>query len=209
MKKETLAAELLEAAWSCGKSLQKKMALPDIAGLCERLAAALLDGTWKPCRFTRFAVQEPKLREIFAPDFADRVAETWLMALVKKPLSRLLIEDTYANRQGGGTYAAIARAQRLMRRPGNVWCLQLDIRNFFNSIHRPTLASLWETFVQRMSLPPERLALVLFLSCHGKFNADQFYRISIEFCRVIKTQCLTFTISIKTGVKCHWNLHDA
>ena len=90
---------MLEAAFSCGRSLQKALALPGIASLCVGLAESLTARTWKPGLYTRFAVREPKLREIFAPAFADRVVEAWLVALVEEALSRLFIDDSYANRK--------------------------------------------------------------------------------------------------------------
>ena len=167
MDKQLLTAELLEAAFSCGRSLQKSLALPGMPKLCAALADSLLARTWQPGQYTRFAVQEPKLREIFAPAFADRVVEAWLTALVEEPLSRLLIDDTYANRKGKGTHAAIAKTQKFMRQPGHVWCLQLDVRGFFHSIHRPTLLSGWLAFLgglDGLNLPPERRDLAAYIS---------------------------------------------
>ena len=157
MDTKLLTTELLEAAFSCGHSLQKSLALPGVASLCAELADSLTGRTWKPGQYTRFAVQEPKLREIFAPAFADRVAEAWLVALVEEPLSRLFIEDSYSNRKGKGTHAAIAKAQKLMQKPGHSWCMQLDVRSFFNSIHRPTLLRNWLGFLSGLPLEPERL----------------------------------------------------
>ena len=95
-----------------------------------KLADRLLARAWKPGECTRFAVQEPKLREIIAPAFADRVVESWLVAQVETALDRLFIEDSYANRKGKGTLAAVQKAQQCMRKPGNAFCLQLDVRSF-------------------------------------------------------------------------------
>ena len=164
MDKSPLVAELLEAAFSCGHSLQKSLALSGVASLCAELAEYLTARTWKPGRYTRFAVREPKLREIFAPAFADRVVEAWLVALVEEPLSRLFIDDTYANRKGKGVHAAITKAQKLMRQPGHVWSLQLDVRGFFHSIHRPTLLSGWLAFLEGQNIPPERREVAAYIS---------------------------------------------
>lgn len=164
MDQKLLTAELLQAAFGCGDSLQKSLALPGIAALCADLAGSLVARTWKPGQYTRFAVQEPKLREIFAPAFADRVVEAWLTALVKKPLGRLFIEDSYATRKGKGTHAAIAKVQKLMRKPGNIWCLQLDVRGFFHSIHRPTLLRGWLEFLRGLDVSPERRELAAYIS---------------------------------------------
>ena len=151
--KSRLTADLLQAASLCGPSLQKALALPEIATLCARLASELLARTWRPSSYLRFAVQEPKLREVFAPAFADRVVQSWLVARVDSLLERTLIEDTYANRPNRGPLAAIRKAQSCMRRPGNGWCLQLDVRSYFHSIHRPTLLNLWLALLERHPVP--------------------------------------------------------
>jgi hypothetical protein len=163
-EKALLTAELLEAAFSCGRSLQKALALPGMATMCAELAEALLTHAWKPGECTRFAVREPKLREIFAPAFADRVVESWLVALVEEPLSRLFIDDTFANRKNKGTLAAVLKAQKFMRRPGHSFCLQLDMRNFFHSIHRPTLERNWMGFLHGLPLSPKRIELAAHIS---------------------------------------------
>ena len=159
-----LEIEFLEAARNCGASLQKALAAPGLVSLCRGLAAEVAGGTWRPGLYTRFAVKEPKLREIFAPCFADRVAEAWLIGQVEPALERLYIDDSYANRKGKGPLAAVQKAQKHMRRPGRQYCLQLDVRGFFHSIHRPTLLDLWRTFLERARLEPERLELASFIS---------------------------------------------
>lgn len=122
--------ELLEAARSCGGSLQKALARPGLSSLCRELALKVEAGTWRPGRHARFAVEEPKLREIFAPCFADRIVEAWLVSWMEPLLERLYIDDNYANRKGRGPLAAIRKAQKSMRQPGHTWCLQLDVKSF-------------------------------------------------------------------------------
>ncbi len=160
-----LVSELLEAAFSCGHSLQKSLALPGITALCAELAASLTAHTWKPGQYTRFAVREPTLREIlFAPAFADRIVQTWLATRMEPILERCLIDDTYATRKGKGPLAAIKKAQKYMRQPGRGWCLQLDVRGFFHSIHRPTLLRLWLAHLERQAMPEEQRVLMRFIS---------------------------------------------
>ena len=156
--------ELLAAAHGCGRSLQKSLALPNMDRLCAELAQKLTGRSWRPGLYTRFAVQEPKLREIFAPCFADRVAEAWLTGQVEPALERLYIDDNYANRKNKGPLAAVDKVQTLMRRPGNEWALQLDFRSFFHSIHRPTLLSFWLEFLNRARLEPRRAELSAHIS---------------------------------------------
>ncbi len=76
---------------------------------------------------------------------------------------------------GKGSHAAVDRLQNFMRQRENMpgagggWLLQLDIHNYFNSIHRPTLYAL---LVQRIAqqegrgLLPARHALALRSLCH-------------------------------------------
>jgi RNA-directed DNA polymerase len=100
-------------------------------------------GVWKPRRATCFIAQRPKARQIHAPDFADRVVHHWLVPQLEAIYERTFIHDSYANRVGKGTHAAVDRLRKFVRSTasgeGGGWYLQLDIRNFFNSIHRPTL----------------------------------------------------------------------
>lgn len=164
MNDSALTVALLEAAHDCGRSLQKDLTLPEVAGLCAALARALANRSWRPGRHTRFAVQEPKLREIFAPSFADRIVQTWLAARMEPILERCLIDDSYANRTGKGPLAAIRKAQKYMRQPGHTLSLQLDVRGFFHSVHRPTLLRLWLAHLERQDMPEETRDLMRFIS---------------------------------------------
>ena len=100
-------------------------------------------GHWLPRRTVSFVVDHPKTREIHAPHFADRVVHHWLVPQLESLYEPVFIYDSFANRQGKGSHAAVDRLQTFMRqRNGQGWLLQLDVHNFFNSIHRPTLYGL-------------------------------------------------------------------
>lgn len=100
-------------------------------------------GTWAPGRSACFVATRPKAREIHAPDFSDRVVHHWLVPQLEALWEPAFIHDSYANRRGKGTHAAVQRLQQFVRQvhsgQDGGWYLQLDIHNFFNSIHRPTL----------------------------------------------------------------------
>jgi RNA-directed DNA polymerase len=119
-------------------------------GLLE-LQQQLNNGSWQPRRSACFVATRPKAREIHAPDFADRVVHHWLVPQLEAIWEPLFIFDSYANRRGKGSHAAVRRLQAFVRevhsgqRGG--WYLQLDIHNFFNSIHRPTL---WAILKRRL-----------------------------------------------------------
>lgn len=96
------------------------------------LAQAIAEQRYAPQAFTVFAVSDPKLREIFAPTFADRLAQQWLVKYIEPWWNTRLIDDSFANRKGKGTQAAIERLQHFMRKPGHRWYCTLDIRAFFS-----------------------------------------------------------------------------
>ena len=121
-----------------------------------QLQRELEAGTWHPRPSTCFVATRPKAREIHAPDFADRVVHHWLVPQLEAIWDPRFIGDSYANRCGKGSHAAVRRLQGFVRQvasgQGNGYFLQLDIRNFFNSIHRPTLWSMLKPVMQRHGL---------------------------------------------------------
>ena len=138
---------------------------------------SLRSGQWQPARTVSFVVQHPKVREIHAPAFADRIVHHLLVERLEKFYEPIFIHDSYANRQGKGSHAAVDRLQQFMRQRNDKktdgksqgWFLQLDIHNYFNTIHRPTLyAMLCKRLaqVQQRRVLPASHALALRSLCH-------------------------------------------
>ena len=105
---------------------------------------ALASASWRPSRTYSFVVSRPKLREIHAAPFADRVVHHVIVERLARLYEPVFVHDSFANRLGKGTHAAVDRLQTFMRSVSQggavpAHALQLDIANFFNSIHRPTL----------------------------------------------------------------------
>ncbi len=116
------------------------------------LKTDLREGRWQPARTVSFVVDHPKTREIHAPDFADRIVHHLLVERLEKLYEPVFIHDSFANRKGKGSHAAVDRLQSFMRsRNGQGWFLQLDIHNFFNTIHRPTLYQLLCRRIERVA----------------------------------------------------------
>ena len=117
--------------------------LDSLAQLTETLNA----GCWQPRHTQCFVVTRPKTREVHAPDFADRVLHHWLVPRLEAVFEPGFIGDSYANRHGKGSHAAVRRLQHFMRQRqdgidalrGGGYALKLDVHNCFNRIHRPTL----------------------------------------------------------------------
>jgi RNA-directed DNA polymerase len=112
---------------------------------------AINTGTWSPRPSTCFVARSPKAREIHAPDFADRVVHHLVVPRLEPIYERMFIHDSYANRAGKGTHAAVRRLQAFTRQvqsgQGGGWYLQLDIANFFYCINRRIL---WQLVRDRM-----------------------------------------------------------
>jgi hypothetical protein len=123
------------------------------------LERQLASSTWQPRPTTCFIATAPKAREIHAPDFADRIVHHWVVPQLEAIYERTFIFDSFSNRRGKGTHAGVDRLQAFMRQvqsgQGGGWYLQLDIKNFFNRIHRPTLYGLLKARMERHGLSVE------------------------------------------------------
>lgn len=101
------------------------------ANLC-RLQDELAGQTYRPGAYTSFYIRDPKRRLISAAPFRDRVVHHALCNVIEPLFERTFIGDSYANRVGKGTHAALDRAQAFSQRYRYV--LQCDVEQFFPSI---------------------------------------------------------------------------
>lgn len=109
-----------------------------------KLEGELKNKIYHPSRSILFASRKPKLREIFAADFRDRVVHHVLVDYLESIYEPIFIHDSYACRKNKGTHAAVMRLQSFLRkvsRNGKVraYYLQLDIKDFFTSIDKTIL----------------------------------------------------------------------
>ena len=102
-----------------------------------RLERVLLDGTWRPGRFTTFRVTDPKPRNISAAPCRDRVVHRALCAVVEPVFERGFIANSYANRKAKGSHRAIACYEKYRDRHGFV--LRCDIHRYFPAIDHDIL----------------------------------------------------------------------
>jgi len=107
----------------------------------------LKSGDYYPGRCTVFAVEHPKLREVWASDFRDRIVHHLLYNKISDRFHRRFIHDSYACIPGKGTHRAVARMEHFSRsvtdnfsKQGFV--LKMDVANFFVSINRLVLDKL-------------------------------------------------------------------
>lgn len=107
----------------------------------------LLSGNYSPLPYTSFAVYEPKMRTINAPQFRDRVVHHAILNVIGPYIDKRFIFDSYACRKGKGTHSGVDRAQSFIRkanRIGKVYALKADILKYFKSIDQNVLKSIVE-----------------------------------------------------------------
>lgn len=105
-----------------------------------RLQRDLEQQTWQPSPYSSFHIRDPKKRLVSAAVFRDRVVHHALYNVTETLFENTFIADSYANRKGKGTHAALDKAQAYMRHYPYV--LQCDLRQFFPSIDHAILESL-------------------------------------------------------------------
>lgn len=142
---------LIEAYLSCRKNKRPKRSSLGYEVSYEHLLPSLISRlrthTYTPGRSSCFVVTKPKIREIFAADFEDRIIHHLLVKAIEPYYEKRFIYDSYACRKNKGTHKAVERLQEFMTRVTwnqrrNAYYLQLDIRNFFTSIDKNILYSL-------------------------------------------------------------------
>lgn len=102
-----------------------------------RLHEELKSQTYQPGKYHTFYIFDPKKRMISAAPFRDRVVHHAICNIIHPIFERTFIFDSYANRKGKGTHAAINRCQYFLRK--NKYVLKADIRKYFPSIDHEIL----------------------------------------------------------------------
>lgn len=104
------------------------------------LEKELITELYQPGGYHSFRIQKPKKRLINAAPFRDRVVHHALMQIIEPFFERQFIYDSYANRKGKGTHAALDRCTHFMRR--NKFVMHLDVCQYFPSIDHEILVSI-------------------------------------------------------------------
>jgi len=86
-----------------------------------------------------FLTSSPKLREVFAADFRDRIVHHILVDTLEPLFEKKFIHDVYNNRKNRGTHQAVKRAKSYMNQTFDGYYLQLDIKGFFYNINKEIL----------------------------------------------------------------------
>lgn len=136
--------ELFDAYYSCRKNKRNtdsalRYELNFIANN-ERLYEELNRQTYEIGRSTAFCVRFPKVREVFAADFRDRIVHHLVVNRLGECFEQEMLDCAYACRKGKGVLYGVRDVQRQMAAAGgDAWYAKCDIEGFFMSIDRQVL----------------------------------------------------------------------
>ena len=144
--------------------------MPKAAEDIPLLAWEIYTRTYKPSMSTCFMVTFPKLREVFAAAFRDRIVHHWIclrMLPLFEDRCHEIGDVSHACRKGYGTKTAIAQVQEGMIRVSDhlqkeAWIYKGDIVGFFMSIGKSLLWDELETLI-KTKYCGEDMDLLLFL----------------------------------------------
>lgn len=102
-----------------------------------RLHRELSRFTYKHGSYEVFKVYDPKERYILAAGIRDRVVHHALHDVIEPVMDRKFIHHSYACRKGKGQHQALRTTRSFLQRYD--YHIHLDVKKFFNSIHRATL----------------------------------------------------------------------
>lgn len=114
------------------------------------LQRELIDFSYRPGDYHHFYIFEPKQRKISAAPFRDRVVHHALCNLIEPVFDARFIADSYANRLGKGTHAAVDRLQSLSR--AYRYCLRVDVVKHFPSLDHAILKTELAKVIQDESI---------------------------------------------------------
>ena len=108
------------------------------------LSEELQNGTYQPTRSVCFMVERPKMREIIAADFRDRVVHHILVERLESVYEPVFAYDSYACRKDKGLHRGVERLRGFIRQGSRngrkrLYFMHLDIQNFFMSIDKEIL----------------------------------------------------------------------
>ena len=97
----------------------------------------ILSGELNVGNYTYFTISDPKIRQICAASFPERVLHHAIMNICHEVFERHLIFDTYATRKEKGIYLALEKAKCSMKKYSYV--AKLDVRKYFDNVNHQVL----------------------------------------------------------------------
>lgn len=109
-----------------------------------------LHNDYRPGKSVCFAISDPKLREVWAADFRDRVVHHLLVSHLEPMWEKLFIHASYACRRGKGAHKAVQDLRRAIS--PDMFFLQVDVQSFFVSIDKNILFSIIKKHTRNLEI---------------------------------------------------------
>ena len=128
----------------------------------ERKIISLRDSLYKfgynPGSSECFIIHEPKMREVFAAPFQDRIVHHLLYNYVYRYFVKHFVTDSYSCIKGRGTHYGIERLDEFIKNQSNnyskaCFVLKLDISGYFMRINRQKLLGLCQELCFQIQEP--------------------------------------------------------
>jgi hypothetical protein len=145
---DVTVSELFQAYFDCRKTKRNTWNALAFEECMERnlmnLYYELHEGSYYPGQSMCFVVTHPKVREVWAADFRDRIVHHLLYNRVSARFYNRFIHDSYACIPGKGALKAVDRLEGMTRSASQnystpTWFLKVDVANFFVSIKKSVL----------------------------------------------------------------------
>lgn len=137
-----------------GRSYQLKFEFnleENLVQLCD----ALIERRYTPLPSTCFIIHDPKMREVFAANFRDRVVHHLFYNYTHELFERTFIYDSYSCIKNRGTHFGIERLKHHIRSESmgykhECYVLKIDVKGYFMHIDRDILMNLCRKTLQTM-----------------------------------------------------------
>src|SRR3989344_2340350 len=125
------------------------------------LRTELLFHSYRPQPLKIFIVRDPKTRKMSKSEFRDRIVYHALCNILEPIYEQIFIHDTFANRKGKGSLAAIERFDLFKRKVAHYttnnrivsgYCLKADIRQYFETVYHEALIRILKQKVSKETL---------------------------------------------------------
>lgn len=115
----------------------------------DNLTEVIYNRDYNPKQSFCFIIHEPKIREIFAASFVDRIVHHLYYNMLSKLYDRCFVEDSYSCREGKGCHYGVRRLYGHIKKATHnytreAYVLQLDIKGYFININRRKLLEITE-----------------------------------------------------------------
>ena len=133
--------------------------------------------TYQASDSIKFVVLKPKVRQVIAADFRDRIAQTYFVQSLLPLLEAYEHPESYSCRVGKGSLAAAQRIYDLCFEVSggyteDAWVLQIDFQNFFMSLDMTLWAEELKQFIRARYEGADK-TLLLFLTDRIYYTCPQ------------------------------------